>query len=107
MILNRVASNDYPNTICGVVFEGSYRRTGCQFSFTCDGESDRPRDLSAWRKAERMAAVVTMGVERERLVAENVYNYHADYVEPNWASQLYRVAKIGRHIFYSRSRSRS
>lgn len=107
VILNRVASSDYPNTICDVVFQGSYRRTGCQFSFTCDGESDRPRDLQAWRKAQRLAALVTMGVARERLVAENVYNYHADYVEPIWASQLYRVAKIGKHIFYSRTRSSS
>ena len=107
VILNRVASENYPNTICDVVFEGSYRRTGCQFSFTCDGESDRPRDLQAWRKAQRLASLVTMGVARERLMAENVYNYHADYVEPVWAARLYRVAKIGKHIFYSRTRSSS
>lgn len=107
VIVNRVASKDYPNTICGVVFQGSYRRTGCQFSFTCDGESDRPRDLPAWRKAQYLASLVTMGIVRERLIAENVTHYHADYVEPFWASSLYRVAKIGRHIFYSRTRSRS
>jgi len=48
-----------------------------------------------------------MGVTRERLIAENVLHYHADYVEPYWASSLYRVAKIGRHIFYARTRSSS
>ncbi|MEQ9144159.1 MAG: cell wall hydrolase [Parvibaculaceae bacterium] len=107
VIMNRVASKDYPNTICGVVFQGSYRQTGCQFSFTCDGESDRPRDLQAWRKAQRLASIITMGVARERLVAENVTHYHADYVEPFWAAHLHKVAKIGRHIFYSRTRSAS
>jgi spore germination cell wall hydrolase CwlJ-like protein len=107
VIMNRVASKDYPNTICGVVFQGSYRQTGCQFSFTCDGESDRPRDLKPWRKAQRVATLVTTRDDRERQVAENVLNYHADYVEPVWAAQLHRVAKIGRHIFYSRTRSRS
>jgi len=107
VIVNRVASKYYPNTICGVVFQGSYRRTGCQFSFTCDGESDRPRDLHAWRKAQYLASLVTMGILRERLIAENVTHYHADYVEPFWASSLYRVAKIGRHIFYSRTRTSS
>jgi spore germination cell wall hydrolase CwlJ-like protein len=107
VIMNRVASKDYPNTICGVVFQGSYRQTGCQFSFTCDGESDRPRDLKPWRKAQHVANMVTMRADRERQLAENVLHYHADYVEPVWAARLYRVAKIGRHIFYSRTRSRS
>ncbi|MCR9240128.1 MAG: cell wall hydrolase [Rhodobiaceae bacterium] len=107
VIMNRVASKDYPNTICGVVFQGSYRQTGCQFSFTCDGESDRPRDLKPWLKAQRVASTVTMRDDRERQVAENVLHYHADYVEPVWASHMYKVAKIGRHIFYARTRSRS
>lgn len=107
VIMNRVASMDYPNTVCGVVFQGSHRRSGCQFSFTCDGASDRPRDLRAWRQAERLASIVTMRGARERLVAENVLFYHADYVSPYWASNMVRVAKIGRHIFYSRINSAS
>lgn len=107
VIMNRVASKDYPNTICGVVFQGSYRQTGCQFSFTCDGESDRPRDLKPWRKAQHVASMVTMRDDRQRQVAENVLHYHADYVDPVWASNMFKVAKIGRHIFYSRTRSSS
>ncbi|MEQ9520012.1 MAG: cell wall hydrolase [Parvibaculum sp.] len=107
VIMNRVASVDYPNSVCGVVFQGSYRQSGCQFSFTCDGASDRPRDRRAWRVAERLASIVTMRNARERLVAENVLFYHADYVEPYWASSMVRVVKIGRHIFYSRTAASS
>eukprot|EP00435_Cladocopium_sp_Y103_P077134 s1_g873.t1 len=107
VIMNRVASKDYPNTICGVVFQGSYRQTGCQFSFTCDGESDRPRDLKPWRKAQHVASMVTMRDDRQRQVPKDVLHYHADYVDPIWASRMYKVAKIGRHIFYTRTRSSS
>lgn len=105
VILNRVSSPDYPNTICGVVYQGAHRRTGCQFSFTCDGESDRPRDAVAWAKSQRLASLYTMGQVEEPVLADNTTHYHADYVDPVWASQLHKVAKIGRHIFYSRGRA--
>jgi hypothetical protein len=100
VVLNRVASSRYPNSICEVVYQGSERLTGCQFSFTCDGMSKTPSDKLAWRKAQRTAQHVLMGMIREPVIGEGVTHYHADYVNPVWAGQLYKVTKIGRHIFY-------
>lgn len=105
VILNRVASRDYPNTICGVVYQGAQRRTGCQFSFTCDGISDRPKNKLSWRKSMRLADFMTKGhIGAPELVGDRVYHYHADYVDPYWANRgpLQRVVQIGKHIFYAR-----
>lgn len=107
VILNRVASPDYPDTICGVVFEGAWRSTGCQFSFACDGISDRPRDRVAYKKAERVAKYAAMGFGQVPVLGRHVTHYHADYVNPYWAQQLHKVRKIGSHIFYARRRSAS
>lgn len=106
VILNRVASRRYPNTVCGVVFQGAHRRNACQFSFACDGISDRPRDQLSWRKATRLARYATMGVQRQAIIG-GATHYHADYVKPHWASAFVEVAKIGRHIFYKKTKSAS
>lgn len=101
VVLNRVASKLYPNSICEVVYQGSTRVTGCQFSFTCDSAvSVKPRDRGAWAKAARTASHVLMGKVREPVIGEGVTHYHADYVTPFWADTRYKVTKIGRHIFY-------
>jgi len=89
-----------PRTICGVVYEGSHRKTGCQFSFTCDGVADRVRDRHAWRQAMRIAANVMRTGGKVNPVAGGATFYHADYVNPPWASRMIKVAEIGTHIFY-------
>jgi len=89
-----------PRTICGVVYEGSHRKTGCQFSFTCDGVADRVRDRDAWRQATRIAANVMRTGGKVNPVAGGATFYHADYVSPSWASRMIKVAEIGTHIFY-------
>lgn len=89
-----------PRTICGVVYEGSHRKTGCQFSFTCDGIADRVRDRQAWRQAMRIAANVMRTGGKVNPVAGGATFYHADYVSPSWASRMIKVAEIGTHIFY-------
>jgi len=102
VILNRVGSENYPDTICGVVYQGSTRNTGCQFSFTCDRTLNKvPNERRAWAKAMRTAEYVTMGRLDDADVGPAMF-YHADYVQPYWASSMVEVAKIGRHIFYSK-----
>jgi spore germination cell wall hydrolase CwlJ-like protein len=86
-------------SICAVVYEGANRKV-CQFSFTCNGELDRPRDARAWQKAEEMAARILTGEERLRNSTGGATNYHAVYVKPYWAPTLMRTARIGKHIFY-------
>jgi len=106
VILNRVKSGQYADTICGVVFQGASKLNRCQFSFACDGKSAKPRDMVAWRKATRLARYVMMGQPRDPLVGHATY-YHAMSVNPDWAQHMVEVKKIGRHIFYKKSDRRS
>ena len=105
VILNRVGSANYPDSICGVVYQGASRKTGCQFSFTCDGKLSKvPNERRAWAKARRTAQYVTMGRDIDTTLAPAMF-YHADYVQPYWASSMVEVKKIGRHIFYRPART--
>jgi spore germination cell wall hydrolase CwlJ-like protein len=99
VVLNRVASGRYADTICGVVYQGANRVTGCQFSFTCDGSLKTPIEPAAWARAERVAHDVILG-HRRNLVGDATH-YHANYVDPYWAASYARSVKIGKHIFYS------
>ncbi|HEX9963871.1 MAG TPA: cell wall hydrolase [Allosphingosinicella sp.] len=98
VVLNRVRHPAFPKSVCGVVYQGSKRRTGCQFSFTCDGSLKGRRDPAAWARARKVAAGALAG---------SVYgpaglatHYHADYVRPWWAASLRHAVTVGSHIFY-------
>lgn len=99
VIMNRKANRYFPDTVCRVVNQGAERRTGCQFSFRCDGQSDVPREKKPWRVAMNIADQVMEGKLRVNRL-RGVTHYHAEYVYPKWAKQFRRVAKIGKHIFY-------
>ncbi|MDP6706186.1 MAG: cell wall hydrolase [Alphaproteobacteria bacterium] len=98
VIRARVADPRYPNDVCGVVFQNAQRRHRCQFSFACDGKSDRPRDVRAWESAVRLAWLVNAGNLRD--LTGGATHYHADYVSPVWAAKAPPTAAIGRHRFY-------
>ena len=98
VVLNRVRHPDFPKSVCGVVYQGSERQTGCQFTFTCDGALDRPLDKSAWDEARKVAARALAGYV-VKAVGASTY-YHADYVFPAWAPTLEKMATVGPHIFY-------
>jgi hypothetical protein len=102
VILNRVNSPFYPDSICGVVYQNAEKRDGCQFSFACDGKSDRPRQGAAWKVAKSLAARAIAGEGEVQAIATATH-YHADYVLPEWSGAMTRLVKIGRHIFYSGS----
>jgi hypothetical protein len=99
VILNRVKSKRYPNTICGVVYDGAHRLNSCQFSFACDGKQDAPRGPKEWAKAKKLASRALAGDAYVRVVSTATH-YHADYVNPRWSGTMKRLIKIGRHIFY-------
>ena len=99
VIMNRVRSPDYPDTICGVIFQGDHRNTGCQFSFACDGKTDRPTNAGLWRRSQKLATDLTKGKVWLKDIANSTH-YHADYVHPKWRRAMRRLKKIGRHIFY-------
>ena len=98
VILNRVRDPNYANSICGVVFEGAERTTGCQFSFTCDGALAQPPVSWAWNRARVVAERALAGHVSARVGTAT--HYHADYVHPWWAPTLNKLTRIGAHIFY-------
>ena len=100
VILNRVKSPHYPNSICGVVYQGANRPNSCQFSFACDGNADKPKYGAPWREAKSLAKRAMSGKNQLKVIATATH-YHADYVKPKWAGAMSRLIKIGSHIFYS------
>jgi spore germination cell wall hydrolase CwlJ-like protein len=98
VVLNRVRHPAYPRSVCGVVYEGSERATGCQFTFTCDGSLRRTPSAASWARARKVA---------EDALAGKVFapvgwatHYHTNWVVPYWSSSLVKAANVGTHIFY-------
>jgi hypothetical protein len=98
VVLNRVRNPAFPGSVCGVVYQGSYRTTGCQFSFTCDGSLLRPREPNAWAYARQIAQSALAG-DVYAPVGPAMY-YHTTAVHPFWENSLTPVTTIGAHIFY-------
>ncbi|QFT77366.1 cell wall hydrolase [Erythrobacter sp. THAF29] len=104
-VINRVNHPGFPNSVCGVVFEGSRRSTGCQFTFTCDGSLAKRRPSTrAWERALAVANEALDGFVDGSIGSAT--HYHADYVTPWWSSHLERLTAVGPHIFYRWSGSR-
>ena len=98
VVLNRARHPAYPRSVCGVVFEGARRSTGCQFSFTCDGSLRRAPMASHWGPARAVAEAALNGYVYAPVGWAT--HYHANYVVPYWASTLVKSANVGMHIFY-------
>ncbi len=98
VVLNRVRHPAYPDNVCGVVFQGQERTTGCQFTFTCDGSRARPPVPSLWARANRVAKAALGGAVAAEVGLAT--HYHADYVAPYWSASLNPSGQIGRHVFY-------
>jgi hypothetical protein len=98
VVLNRVRHPMFPKSVCGVVFQGSEQRAGCQFTFACDGALDRRPDPAGWARAERVAARALGGYVM-KAVGEATH-YHAEWVSPAWSGQMVKLAQVGAHIFY-------
>ncbi len=100
VILNRVDSKRYPNTICKVIKQGQTRKNACQFSYRCDGLSDRIRNKRVFEKLGKIAWVMIEG--KPRVLTGRAMYYHATHVNPKWARKMVQTARIGDHIFYRR-----
>lgn len=99
VILNRAQHENYPNTVCGVVYQNRHRFLACQFTFACEGKSLRITEPEPWRVAVQIATDVVSGKIYLSDVGASTH-YHADYVRPRWARSLKRMDTIGRHTFY-------
>lgn len=98
VVMNRVRSRHYPGSVCGVVYQGSHRATGCQFTFTCDGSLNRRARGRAWERARNIAGQVLLGYTRA--VTGNATHYHTTAVNPVWSATLVETSRVGEHIFY-------
>jgi spore germination cell wall hydrolase CwlJ-like protein len=100
VVLNRVESPRFPDTICGVVQEGADRGRGCQFSFVCNGAMNARLEPAAWRRAQALAREMAQGAPRA--LTEGATHFHAVRVSPSWARVYRLTAEIGAHRFYRR-----
>lgn len=99
VIINRMRHPTYPNSICGVIYQGSERQTGCQFSYSCDGSMTRIPARAAWLRGQRVAMQALAGYVFTPVGMAT--HYHATYVYPYWAPSLNFIGTIGAHRFYS------
>lgn len=98
VIMNRVDHPRYPNSVCGVIHQGTGRKYACQFTFTCDGHPEHVNEPAAYARLGKVARAILDGTERG--LTAGATHYHTTAVVPSWASRLTRTAKIGVHRFY-------
>ncbi|WOK37140.1 cell wall hydrolase [Sphingomonas sp. C3-2] len=98
VVLNRLRHPAFPKTVCGVVFEGAERTTGCQFTFTCDGAMARLPAPDMWDRVRTLAAKILNG-EVYRPVGHATH-YHTDWVVPYWSDSLDKITAVGTHLFF-------
>ncbi|MGZ8282883.1 MAG: cell wall hydrolase [Allosphingosinicella sp.] len=99
VVLNRVRHPAWPDSVCGVVYQGPMRAGGgCQFTFTCDGSLTARPAGEAWTLARRLAGEALAG--RSYTPAGLSTHYHTHAVSPSWAPSLVPTTSIGAHAFY-------
>jgi len=98
VVKNRVKSKHYPNSICGVVYQGAHRPFACQFSFACDGSKGQAPKGFAWQRSQEIAQASLTGFVPD--LTKNSTHYHTVEVNPDWAETLELKTKIGFHKFY-------
>ena len=112
VVLNRVNDKRFPNTICEVIKQGPIRaswkgngtffpiKSKCQFSWWCDGKSDKPKNKKTF---DYMIAAAKQILTRQIDVidiTDGATFYHADHITPSWAKSKQRTIEIEDHIFY-------
>lgn len=98
VVLNRVRHPAFPKTVCGVVFQGQERSTGCQFTFSCDGALARVPGPAAWARAQEIARGALAG--KVYAPVGHATHYHTDWVVPYWSSSLDKITAVGTHLFF-------
>jgi spore germination cell wall hydrolase CwlJ-like protein len=99
VVMNRVFSGKYPNTVCGVVYQNKRRHMACQFTFACDNYADVIREPDMWERAKKISNAMLDGQIWLPEVGKSTH-YHAYYVHPSWVSEMTKLYKFGVHTFY-------
>jgi spore germination cell wall hydrolase CwlJ-like protein len=98
VILNRVDSARYPDSVCGVINQGTGRKYQCQFTFTCDGVKEVVAEQAAYDRVGKVAKLMISGASR--VLTKGATHYHTKAVSPSWSRKFPRTATIGVHHFY-------
>lgn len=98
VVLNRVRHPAFPKSVCGVVFQGAERPTGCQFTFTCDGALNRPVSPPVWIRARQIAEGALSGYVFRYIGLAT--HYHTDWVVPYWSPTMDKIAQVHTHLFF-------
>jgi len=98
VIMNRVKSARFPDSLCGVIRQGTGKKYQCQFTYTCDGRKEVIAEKQAFERVSKVARAIIDGVAEE--LTSGATHYHTTAVRPSWSRVYKRTAKIGVHIFY-------
>ncbi|WP_420860770.1 cell wall hydrolase [Algirhabdus cladophorae] len=101
VILNRVKSRRFPNTVCGVINQGTGRKFACQFTYTCDGRKEVINEPRAFERVGKIARTMLDGAPKR--LTFGATHYHTKSVNPRWARVFPRTSTIGYHHFYKQS----
>lgn len=99
VVMNRVFSGKYPDTVCGVVYQNKYRHLACQFTFACDNNPDVIREPEMWERARKISKAMLDGQIWLPEVGKSTH-YHAYWVRPSWVAEMKKMYKFGVHTFY-------
>lgn len=98
VIMNRVDSASFPDTVCGVIRQGTGRKYQCQFTYTCDGHDEVIHEKAAYARLAKIARLMIDGAARA--LTDGATHYHTKAVNPRWARTFPRTTTIGVHHFY-------
>ncbi|MBB95105.1 MAG: cell wall hydrolase [Rhodobacteraceae bacterium] len=98
VILNRVESGRFPDSVCGVIHQGTGKRYQCQFTYTCDGRAEHIGEPAAFDRVAKVARLILDG--RAKPLTDGATHYHTTNVRPRWSRVYKKTAQIGVHLFY-------
>ena len=98
VILNRVDSKNFPNTVCEVISEGANRLNSCQFSYNCDGKPEHIKEKKSYNRIIKVSEILYNGAAR--LLTGGALFFHASEVSPAWSKKFKKTGEFGGHIFY-------
>ncbi|MEM6657583.1 MAG: cell wall hydrolase [Pseudomonadota bacterium] len=98
VILNRMKSSRFPDSLCGVIRQGTGRKYQCQFTYTCDGQKEVIREKKAYERVSKVARAAIDGIAKD--LTEGATHYHTTSVRPSWSRVYKETARIGVHVFY-------
>ena len=98
VIINRVLSNEFPNSVCGVISEGANRLNACQFSYNCDGKLETINEKKIYGRILKLSKILLE--PSARFLTGGATFYHSKFVSPSWSKKFLKTNEIGNHVFY-------